>query len=104
MAGSDYSGFAINFKTEQWTLMGYIRDGKKILSFDKIPDDNFQVLLAPSESNDSLPGIAIYNNWYCVFGYTNTDNYQWLKDYLTKHKKTRELSLFKRILEKKPVT
>ena len=102
MAGADYSGFAINFKTEEWTNMGYIRDGKKLILFHKTPDEDLKILAEPSGvAFCQSPGIAKYNNWWIVYGYTDVCPEEFLLDYLTKHKQTREIALFNRIVKKK---
>lgn len=102
MAGTDYSGFAINFKTEEWTNMGYIRDGKNIISFHKICDDEIEILTEPGGiAFCQFPGIAKYNDWWVVYGYTDVCPKESLLDYLTKNKYTREIALFNRIVKKK---
>lgn len=102
MAGTDYSGFAINFKTEEWTNMGYVRDGKKLISFHKHPDNEIAILTEPGGvAFSQFPGIAKYNDWWIVYGYTDVCPRESLLDYLAKNKYTREVSLFNRIVKKK---
>lgn len=102
MAGVDYSGFAINFKTEEWTEMGYVRDGKKRISFHKTPDDVLEILTEPGGTAFcQFPGIARHNDWWIVYGYTDVCPRESLLDYLAKNKYTREVSLFNRIVKKK---
>jgi hypothetical protein len=102
MAGCDYSGFAINFKTEAWTNMGYIRDGKGTVGFHKYPDVKMNVLVEPSgEAFSQSPGIARYGDWWVVFGYTDVCPMQFLLDYLRANNENRACAIFNRIIKKK---
>lgn len=102
MAGTDYAGFAINFKTEEWTNMGYVRDGKKLISFHKTPDAELKILTEPGEvAFSQVPGIAKYNDWWIVYGYNDVSPKDYLLEYLVKNKFAREVALFNRILKNK---
>jgi hypothetical protein len=102
MAGVDYSGFAINFKTEEWTNMGYVRDGKNLISFHKTCDDEIEILLEPGGiAFKQHPGIAKYNEWWIVFGYTDINPREFLRTYLIQNKHSRDVAIFPRIIKKK---
>lgn len=84
--------------------MGYIRDGKKLISFHKTlwPVEELAILTEPGGTAFcQFPGIAKYDDWWIVYGYTDVCPKESLLDYLAKTKHTREVSLFNRIVKKK---
>lgn len=103
MAGTDYAGFAINFITEAWTNMGYIKDGKELISFHKSCDSGCEILSVSGQDDDFLqhPGVARYKDWWITYGYTDVCPKEFLKQYFEDNKKPREAALFNRILKNK---
>lgn len=95
MAGIDYSGFAVNFQSNEVTYTGAIGWKDRAIWFHKSPDPELKVLVP---ATDTSFGIARLNDWFCVFGYGSNPE-EFLKKFLKKYY-PKYYAIFDRTLKK----